>query len=823
MKSLSSKLLTLQAIETIVNAIQNNDNQEVSFSGLADEEGVIDEVTVLSYGNDTAAVVDMMATLKADVLIHNHPSSDLRASMADIELASLLVNLKIGFYIVDNECNYVNIIHPVNPKIPLKEKEISDIFSRGGLLSQNISEYESREEQIRLVRDMSRAINTNALLISEAGTGTGKSLSYLIPTAIWAIQNEKRVIITTHTINLQQQIAGKDMSIVNRIVKSYTGQPIDSAILIGKRNYLCKKKLYDILKDSDRQESLFDDQNSNTLLLKLEEWSRSAKEGTRAEFPEFVKNDLWEEIGTDSMTCTRKKCNWYGDCFYFKARLQAEKANLIIANHSLLLSSIDKESYKSALPHFSGVVFDEAHHLEDVALKSMSKEFSVQGLLYQFRKLYSRRKKSKIGLLPLCWKKAGLHGFPEVQAEYETILKAISEATSDTHEFFSDAMEFLHKSYPDSQNIGIDQNFTETDQFDWLEQRLDSIFSRLSRLSTRFGQWSERIKKISSNPTVAETLQATQYRMINLSEFQIIFDLIFHSPEESGIVRWIERSPRNLKFSYSPVEIEDFLVNALFSKKEFTLFTSATLIINKKFDYFKNSVGLPLLKEKPLIETSIDSPFDYQKQAELFILKEEVSHRETSREKNRLIQELALASRGGTLVLFTSYQRLIQVFETLKDDLMENGLLPIRQGEKSREELLGIMQRRSYGVLFATSSFWEGIDIQGDNLRCVIIEKLPFESPADPIYKAKAALLESRGVNPFMGYAVPRAVLRLKQGLGRLIRSKTDRGLMVILDNRLKTKRYGKIFLDSLPSAEVFYEEGEDLIRKGQEFFTRRF
>lgn len=825
MKISASDAFTLEAIERIAGEIRANEGQEVSFAGSIDRTGLVTDLEVMAYGREDAAPVDMMESAQADVVVHNHPSGDLRASQADIELASLLVNRKIGFYIVDNDCEYVNVINKPQPRVYLDEAKVESVFRPAGLLAQAIPQFEPRDEQVEMVKAVTRAVNESEILICEAGTGTGKSLSYLIPAAIWAVENKKRILVSTHTINLQQQIAHKDMEIVNKIVQAYLGQSAPYSILVGRGNYVCKRKLYDILKDLEKQASLFTEEDDADILTEIEKWTRTTDEGARGEFGEYVRDSVWEEIASDGMTCNRKKCHFYTDCFYCRARLDAERSSIIIANHSLVFSSIDENSYKSGLPFFSGIVFDEAHHIEDVALKSLSKEFSFQGLLYVFRKLYrvaskGRDKGRETGLFALLGGKVRATGYFELTQLYDALLDHLRAVEDEVSAAFSDVTAMLGRVKRDSNMIGVTNEWMHTPEFAELAGIMESLFMKVKKLTSGFDGFLDQYKQAATDESGLDVLRSIGFRMASLTEANDVFRQIFETENDPSAVKWIEVSQRNVRFAYSPLEVGDFLAHSLFTKKEFTVFTSATVMINKSFDYFKSGAGVFLASNKTVAEVSLPSPFDYKNQAEIYILNEALEHSRHTAEKTDLVKELCLVSGGGVLVLFTSYVRLQEMFAELKDILMENGLLPIKQGDKTRKELLDIMKTRDYVVLFATSSFWEGIDIQGDNLRCVVIEKIPFDNPSDPIYKAKVELLESKGIPSFAAYSIPRAALRLKQGIGRLIRSKTDRGVIVILDNRMKTKSYGAIFLNSLPPCDVVYNSSKVILREAERFFV---
>lgn len=822
MKKLASEVFTGEIIALLREEIEANEDQEVSFVGNVDKYGITYEVEALAYGNDNSSAVVMADTLRGDVLIHNHPSGDIRASGQDINISSLLANKKIGFYIIDNVCEYVNIVVKPTARIFLEEDEIAGIFD-GGLLSTSIANFEPRKEQINMVHGVVDAINEAKILSCEAGTGTGKSLSYLIPIAIWAIQNKKRVLVSTHTINLQQQIYNKDMEIASRIVKNYIDKDVNFSVLVGRGNYLCKRKLQDLIRDRDKQTSLFEDEMDSQVLIEIGEWSKKAIEGTRTEFGHSVKRDIWEEVASDGMNCAHKSCPYYKECFYYTARLQAEKSHIIIANHSLVFSSISGGGFRKTIPHFAGIVFDEAHHLEDVALKSRSQDFSMLGVMYHLRKLYNFRRGSEYGQLVFLRQKGGFDSHPELREAFAVIIDMVRDLKTRTQDAHTNIRNIIESMSDYLGNYAIDDKFIKTKNFKTIFKELTALMDSIKEYIVRFEKINERIKDLISDEAVLEILRAIPIRNLYLDEIRQTYELIFKTENSPEFVKWIEITKKNIRFAYSPLEVGDFIANSIFGKKEFTIMTSATLMINHSFEYFNTGVGLYIATDREKNTLALASPFNYKKQAEIFILKENVSHTVLSDEKTQLVRELSLISEGGVLALFTSYKRLREMYDLLKDDLSDNGLYPIRQGDKSREELLKIMQKKSYAVLFATSSFWEGIDIPGHNLRCVIIEKLPFDNISDPIYCAKVKLLESRGENAFMGYSLPRAVLRLKQGLGRLIRSKTDKGIIAIMDNRIKTKRYGSIFLNSLPPSKILYSSVDLMAKAAETFFAGNY
>jgi len=821
---------TKEAIDNIVRVIKDSNYNEVTFIGFLSRDGLVSEVDVLAYGNDNSAPVILQDVLKGDVLIHNHPALShedikevLRPSDADISIAAEISPKRVGFYIIDNNCEYVNIIYKPQPRYYLKEEEILSIFSSDGLLQKNIFNFEPRSEQQELVGYIARAINDSKILVSEAGTGTGKSLAYLIPASIWALKNKKRVIVSTYTINLQNQIANKDMLIVERVVQEYTNEKINYSVLIGRGNYLCKRKLNEIINDKEKFQTLFSDENEIKTLIKIEEWSRKTETGIIGEIPFVVEYEIKEEIASESMSCMRKKCQYYQECFYQCARLEAEKADILIVNHSLVFSSIDEESKRIGLPFFSGIIFDEAHHLEDCALKSLSKDFSIQGLLYNLRKLYHTKNEKKLGLLVLLEKKSGLSRYVEIQQSFEEVIAMIEALIQKLTSFIIEGKEILKDWLVETNLLGIDDEFSNSSEFSILIEKLGEIFEILGKLISKVEDLIDEIRQREISLEVFDLLNYISSRILVLNESLNNYDLIFNSETDINFVKWIEVTKRNIRFVYSPLEVGDFLASSIFSKKDFVIFTSATIMINGKFDYFETGIGLPLSTNREKIECFFPSPFDYANQAEIYILDKTSSHKEVSLEKLNIMKELVFVSKGGALLLFTSYKRMEDYFTILKDEFIDKGIIVQKQGDETREFLLNRMISLENCVLFATSSFWEGIDIPGYNLRLVIIEKIPFDSLSDPIYKAKTKLLEYKGLNSFVIYSIPRAVLRLKQGIGRLIRTKSDKGIIAILDERIKTKNYGKTFINSFPPARIIYGGVEKIIENAKRFIESNF
>jgi len=819
-------------------AIEKNDGQEVAFCGFIDEEGIVTSIEIVGYGNDMATPYNLHRSLQGDVFIHNHPPfspdprENLKPSTNDLDIAQRVQNLGMGFYIVDNPCQLVNIILPVTPQQKLSPSSTLAIFQPGGLLSREIPSFESREEQIALVNAIINTINTKSILLAEAGTGTGKSLAYLIPSALWAITNARKVAISTHTIHLQDQIATKDIPIVQSIIKTITGKSLEVALLTGRGNYLCRNKLRDLLANRDRLTSLFDTPEDSLvdLLEAIHAWSQTSEDGTRRNFPREIPQEIWEEIASDGETCQGKTCAFAGNCFYHKAYLRAEKAQLIIANHSLILSSLDPTTYISYLPRFDAIVFDEAHHLEDVALKSQSVTLSLRGLLQKIGRLYHEDKKhTPRGLLPHLFKRhkpLRMEDLEDYEKNQALFLETHRNLADTIHLIMENGITLYHRLHHSPGQLRITDTVERSDFFHFLSVQIKELTRIITRYTYLWNEIKTLITSTSSDTTLPPAITSIDRRIKSLSDVFVIASILFDQERKITEVGWIEVSqhPRyqDIKLCHSPLEVNEFLSRGIFLRKHFTLCLSATLAVNDTFTYFRQSIGLSPTFPRPVLTLSLPSPFDYHTQAQIHLLN---THREFTVDSFFLtcIKDYILMNEGGTLVLFTSYKRLNETYEKLKDDLSRAGIIPLLQTRTHKQTILTTMRQNPRTAVFATSSFWEGIDIIGYNLRCVIIEKLPFDSPSDAIPAAKCDLLTSRGINAFQAYSLPRALLRMKQGIGRLIRSKNDRGIVLILDGRTVTKRYASIFQKSLPPARIVIGSYRTLQQEAEHFITAHF
>lgn len=614
----------------------------------------------------------------------------------------------------------------------------NDILGANGLLSKVIPGFNSREPQLVMADTITKALNVNAQLIIEAGTGTGKTFGYLVPIFI----SQKKTIISTGTKNLQDQLFFKDIPVIANLFSF----PYKVVLLKGRANYLCHLHLKHILEDG-RLHS----QQLVTQLHTIKDWSHKTKTGDIAELKSIPEDSsLWPQVTSTVDNCLNQDCEFYKDCFVLKARQQAMAADLVVVNHHLYFSDIalQEKGFGELLPGAEVVIFDEAHHLPDIASQFFSTSLS------------SRQ-------------------FIELARDSHT------EAARDAKDMsiLSEATDNLQVAVFDTRNaFGV-----ELRRAPWpevlapkLQENLNHLKDKLLTLETILKEASVRSKGLESCWRRASEL------------LQRLHHLTDRSPENT--VHWFETYAQSFSIQLTPIIVADYVKQHLKTHKRTWIFTSATLTVKNNFQLFINTMGLD-----QALQLQLQSPFNYQKQALLYVPRglPDTNAKNYNAAMINVIIPLLEITQGRTFILFTSYKALEYVAESLKSHIEFPLLL---QGSMPKHELIDRFKEYQNAVLLGTSSFWHGVDVRGDALSCVIIDKLPFAAPDDPILQAKIQMLKKQGADPFLTYQLPNAVLTLKQGAGRLIRDVQDRGLLVICDPRMVGARYGQTFIQSLPT-----------------------
>lgn len=635
-------------------------------------------------------------------------------------------------------------------------KQTQDIFKPDGVLSTLLEAYEQRSGQLEMASAVAQTLSGGKLVV-EAETGIGKTLAYLIP----AVLSGQKMVISTNTLNLQEQILSNEIPFIQQHI-----DPQLSAICVkGRQNYLCLYRWQQFAVHP--QIEMFAPGKTQK---KIERWLKSTTTGDRAELP-WLEDDsaLWREISATASQCLGSKCPNDKACFITELRKKAAAARLLIVNHHLFFSdlALRREGHGEVLPRYESVIFDEAHHLENVATNFFGFSFSHFQLLELIKDI-----KLSAALLP--------------EDKKEQVFQ-VADALYIRSEHFSAMFPAQIGKFP-LQGF-IDHHPDWEEQIQALSDRLASLTSTLLNMVIEGDVWQGLANR-------SEDMQSRLNAIAGLLEI----------PHENKYIRWYERREKTLVLTCSPIDIAAELNTVLYPEVRSAVFTSGTLTVGGNFTYFLNRLGL----DRDTETLSLASPFDYKNRTMLYVPAHTPENPFPQPDQNNfsikiqsIINQILLASSGRALVLFTSLSNMRKTYPFLVENLPYPVFI---QGQAPRNKLLKSFQQETNSVLLAVASFWEGINVPGESLSCVIIDKLPFEVPSDPVIMARINKIREEGGNPFMDFQLPRAILALRQGVGRLMRTSTDKGLLSILDIRLFTKQYGHLFLRSLPPSPLTRE-----------------
>jgi DNA polymerase-3 subunit epsilon/ATP-dependent DNA helicase DinG len=709
---------------------------------------------------------------------------------------------------------------PLTPraeKIPINLDNLSGILESNGLFSKAFPGYEHRPEQVRMAHAIAEALNNSEHLIVEAGTGTGKSVAYLLPSIIFATQNSTPVVISTNTINLQEQLISKDIPDLIRALDVEQNPSIKKSLkavqVKGRSNYLCLRK-YESLRARDRL-SL----DEAKLLARIKVWLLSTQTGDRAEL-NLGGNELstWSKLCAEFEERLEAQCphKQHGTCFLYQARQAAASAHLIVVNHALLLS--DMVADNKILPPYTHLIIDEAHHLEEAATRQLGYEITQWDLFNHFnlfrQEISGQRSTGLLAWLDDCFRgsNVALSRQRQVRELADSLSDNVDKARNCVSQFFNRLRDFVEGHANDQGDYDRTLRLTASTraQPEWsrveiacehFNEVLTAISNDLDRLYTSLEDLAEN--KVSGYDYLMLELSSLLYQ--NKELCQRIDSLIAHPDADSIYWLNIDSQTNAIGIYSAPLNVGRLLEKLLFSTKDCIVLTGATLSTEGTFEYIKNRIGL----EYPQ-ELLLGSPFNYLNAAMIYIANDipEPGNPGYQQAVERALLDLCRACKGRTLVLFTSYSALRATQAAIQPSLESEGILVLGQGvDGSPKQLLATFKSNPNTVLLGTASLWEGIDVVGEALSVLAITRLPFNVPTEPIFSARAELFD----DPFNQYAIPQATIRFKQGFGRLIRSKTDRGAVVILDRRIQTKRYGSAFLDSIPLCTVVKGPSRDL------------
>jgi DNA polymerase-3 subunit epsilon/ATP-dependent DNA helicase DinG len=698
-------------------------------------------------------------------------------------------------------------LQPDREPVALNTEEVASILEQGGVFSSHFPNYEYRAQQVAMLRAVTDALSTHQHLLVEAGTGTGKSMAYLVPSALWALQNERRVVISTNTINLQDQLINKDIP----DLKTALGIDLRATVLKGRANYLCPRRLESM---RHRGPETVDEAR---VLAKILVWLQGTQTGDRSEInlngPQ--ERQVWTRLSAEDEGCTTENClkRFDGACPFYRAHQQAQSSHILIVNHALLLA--DVSTGNRVLPDYDYLILDEAHHLEDATTNALSFHLTQLDVERTLRELGGPTS----GLLGWCLSATLTVLRPDDYASLNYLVQNATDLAfrleAMTRQFFQTIDHFLYEQR-EGREMGMYSHQVRIipatrSQPAWAEVELawDDTQQCLLPLLEIIAKLAQGLSEISVSlaPDDEELFSdlATLYR--RLREFSDEVQALVFEPDQNRVY-WVEIQPNGYRLSIhsSPLHIGPLVEKHLWHEKASIIMTSATLTTAGEFDYLRGR-----LNAQDADELVLGSPFDYES-ATLLYLVNDIAEPSDRHNHQRGVEfsliNLCKATGGRTLVLFTSYDQLKRTSQAISPVLAREDILVYEQGDgASAHNLLETFRSSERAVLLGTRAFWEGVDVAGEALSVLVIVKLPFDVPSDPIIAARSETFE----DPFYQYQLPEAILRFRQGFGRLIRTQFDRGVVVVLDRRILSKRYGRLFLDSIPPCTVKVGQLADL------------
>jgi len=659
---------------------------------------------------------------------------------------------------------------------------LESIFGPDGAIARRLRNYEHRPQQLEMAQAVERAIACRKHLMAEAGTGVGKSFAYLVPALQAALADpDCRVVVSTHTINLQEQLIQKDIPFLQSVLP-----PFRAVLVKGRSNYLSLRRLQVAWQYAG---NLFTEDDAVEQLHQIDRWATRTKDGSRSDLNFEPIPSVWSQVESDSNNCLGRKCPTYTRCFYFQARRQMQEAHLLVINHALLFSDLAlrrTENDFGLLPKYRVAILDEGHTLEDMAARHLGLQVSNTQVEYLLNRLFAPR--TQRGLL-------SFHGTSEA-------LRQVSQTRFAAEQFFAAVTSRLSQQTRKRASVSIpDTAFRVREPMDFP----DLLAEELRKLGSCVDSIADKVEREEEQIELRAAAERSRGLAGALEQWL--------GQQLAGQVYWIEprgkpgRTP-SVTLASAPIEVGTALRQQLYEQVPTVILTSATLSTGGRhgFDHFRRRLGL-----EDCGTLQFGSPFNYQEQAELHLFKslpdptrDEAAYAEAIAPR---IQQYVERTRGRAFVLFTSYQMLRRLADRLREWLSQRGLALLAQGDGlPRQAMLEQFRAAGDAVLFGVDSFWQGVDVQGEALSNVIITKLPFAVPDHPITEARMEAITALGGNAFLEYQLPQAIIKLKQGFGRLIRSRRDHGLVVLLDPRVLTKRYGEAFLQALPDCRRFVD-----------------
>ena len=809
-----------ESLQTIKKYLEEHNNKSMIFKATFDEDEKIQKPFFLSLYKKKSFEETLTKVGKNEVVIRTTKPNQLYPSDMELELSEeLYTRRNIAYCLLSSDLDDFYFVQDID-RIFLEEIDIENYFAKDGILAKEIKGFEYRQEQEEMAQYIQDAINEDRKIIVEAGTGTGKTLAYLIPSIKWAVTNKKKVIIATNTINLQEQLLLKDIPLAKSIIKD----EFSYVLVKGRNNYVCKRLFNELVlgKSIDIETFSMEAREQIEYILK---WGNKTKTGDKAELPFEVYPDVWELVQSTTELCLGKKCPYRKECFYMKTRMEKMEADILISNHHVFFADLnvraetDFDSEYLILPRYDMVIFDEAHNVESVARSYFSVEVSKISFTRLLNRIYqkkNKRKKEKSALIRV--EDTIDEKDLEDSQQYIYLLNTLKEEISILQNIGDEYFDEIRKIYETNTEAPIRKslnNFemTKSRFLETLRDKKDIFQSKLADFLTLMMSFNNVIdEEKDKNPEVINFNNHLKMFKTYIDSFKFI-----NSFEDDNYIYWLDINSKrtNVVLTATPLNIAKKLSSVLFDNLDRLIFASATIVANGNFDYFKKSLGLD---EEDCIECIIKSPFNYDEQMSVYIptdIQDSENINAFVTDASKFILDILLKTNGKAFILFTSYTMLNQIYYSISKKLIDKGFEVFLHGDKPRSQLIKEFKEAENPILFGTTSFWEGVDVQGENLSNVIITKLPFLVPTDPVVSAISKKIEEDGGNSFMDFQLPEAIIKFKQGVGRLIRKKTDSGNIFILDNRILKKRYGSLFINALPSQKnIKILEKDDIIEE---------
>lgn len=809
----STSRFSKSAAAAVRAAIRLAGGREVCFVCTVDGEGIVESARVVARGNVQSVLALPGVAKRGELLVHNHPSGWLEPSDADLQIAARLYDGGVGFAICDNDATDLYVVVEVpreRESTPVEPDDVADDLGPDGAVAARLRRYEDRPSQREMAATIARLYNEGGVGLLEAGTGVGKSMGYLLPALRWAARNGERTVVSTNTINLQEQLVGKDLPFLEGAL---TDQKVRYALLKGWRNYLCLNRL----EQSGAVGSALFEEGMREELDGIRRWAERTADGSLSDLPTPPRAEVWDEVAAEPDLCARMKCSFYEKCFLYKARQRAAQADVIVVNHHLLLSDVAvrraQQNWEDAavLPPYQRLVVDEGHHLEDAAAAHLGTTVTRRALARLFNRLDRKGKGLLAALVERLSTRKDLLSVASLDLVHERLAPAVHAARDKAGLVFDVLDTFLMESNEAVVRL--------TDAFDghpvWaggLSAALGDLLAEIALLGDGLRLVRERLESDGRKEDASVAPLLNEMRAV-AKRLEVAGDglerALRPAKDAEPSVRWVEArgKERNVAVTSVPLDLAPILREDLFKRVETAVVTSATLSTDRRFDFLARRLGLDDAALEPT--TAIfPSPFDYPRQALLAVPTDvPAPNADASGHFLHVVRaalDVAAAADGGIFVLFTSHKDVRQAASELRARGTERRWPLLVHGEDTRDALLRRFKESGRAVLLGTASFWEGVDVPGRALRGLVIAKLPFRVPSEPVTAAQCEAIEARGGDSFVEYMLPHASLRLKQGFGRLIRTATDRGAVVLCDSRVVTKRYGRGLLEALPPARRF-------------------